>query len=339
VYPAPQLGDVSHDRVLTALLRPLTDAQMTSRRGLSSAFGVRQPMRSTVPHELLITARDLAQVTDRATILDASWIYGPFNEAGIDVRARYAEAHIPDAWFLDLEALSDPDRILDPRVAVITPPRADVLGAVMARTGADPCSLLVVTDMDGGCTTAPFARHALLEAGFRDVRLLDGGTPAWRAAGGEVTDAQPRHLDASTIDPSPPVAGGERVFAGLHELVSASRGRESAQIVDSRAFKSNHGVLPDDYAGLEIPAAVHVSSSAVVEEAGAGLRFKQPSILARLFCEAGVDPRRRKITTCYFGLGSSVVAAALEIAGWGEVRPHPGSLVEYAVRHRLVRPR
>ena len=39
-------------------------------------------------------------------IIDASWIYGPFNQAGIDVRARYCQAHIPDAWFLDLRSLA-----------------------------------------------------------------------------------------------------------------------------------------------------------------------------------------------------------------------------------------
>jgi hypothetical protein len=33
---------------------------------------------------------------------------------------------------------------------------------------------VVVTDMDGGCATAPFARHALMHAGFANVRLLDG---------------------------------------------------------------------------------------------------------------------------------------------------------------------
>jgi len=34
-------------------------------------------------------------------VIDASLIYGPFNQAGIDVRA-----HIPGAWFLDLRSLA-----------------------------------------------------------------------------------------------------------------------------------------------------------------------------------------------------------------------------------------
>lgn len=288
----------------------------------------------------LIGIQDLASHPGAATVLDASWIYGPFNQAGIDVRARYAGAHIPGSWFLDLEALSDPARIFDPRVAVITPPRAKVLHAVMAVTGTDPRSLVVITDMDGGCTTAPFARHALMNAGFEDVRLLDGGTPAWRDAGGALTDAAPRRLDAEATHTPPQLdaSAADRVFASLDELGAALNEPERTAVVDSRAFRSNEGVLPADYAGLEIPAAAYVSSSAVVEEGGAGLRFKSPEALADLFAAAGVDPSRRKITTCYFGLGSSVVATALEIAGWGEARPHPGSLLEYAVKHRLVRP-
>lgn len=287
----------------------------------------------------LISVDDLRRDRERATVLDASWIYAPFNQAGIDVRARYAEAHIPGSWFLDLEALSDPRRILDPRVAVVTPPAPHVLRAAMARTGADLDAPIVVTDMDGGCTTAPFARHALVSAGFADVRLLDGGTPAWTEAGGEVTGAGPRVLDG-VLDRAPAPTEGERdgVFASLHDLTAALGDAGGAQVVDTRAVPDNEDVLPADYAGLAIPAHVVVPSVSVVEEAGAGQRFRSGDALRRVFADAGVDAGRPKIITCYFGLGSSVVATAMEIARQGGARSHPGSLVEYAVATGRVRP-
>lgn len=128
--------------------------------------------------DVLITCDDLRAASDEATILDASWIYEPFNHARVDVRKRYADAHIPGSWFLDLPSFSHPADRHDPRVEVITLPRPEVLRTVLAQAGARPSSPVVVTDMDGGGTTAPFARKALMHAGFDNVRLLDGGTPA-----------------------------------------------------------------------------------------------------------------------------------------------------------------
>ena len=292
-----------------------------------------------MPPSPLITVDQLEAAFDRATIVDASWIYGPFNHAGIDVRRRYAQAHIRGSWFLDLAALSDPARKYDARVDVLTPPRPGVIRTALAHAGAIWSSLVVVTDMDGGCTTAPFARHALLEAGFLDVRLLAGGTPAWCAAGGELTDAGPRYLGADLVSDDAaraPARAGGSVFATHAELMRALDDPAGAQIVDSRAVASNQGVLPADYEGLEVPASAFVPSTGVVEELGAGLQFKSAGKLGDVLRAAGIDPGRPMITTCYFGVGASVVATALEIAGFGSARVHAGSLVEYAARNRLI---
>jgi thiosulfate/3-mercaptopyruvate sulfurtransferase len=288
---------------------------------------------------VLIAPRELERRLAEAVVLDASWIFPPLNPAGIDVRARYAPAHIPGSWFLDLEALTPPARRPDPRVATIVPPPAAELRAALAPTGARPRSLVVVTDMDGGCVTAPFARHALLRAGYADVRLLDGGTPAWAAAGLALTADRPRYLDER-----PPAASRgraaarDRVFAGPAALARALARPGAAQVIDSRALPGNAGVLPPDYDGLEVSPAVRVPSRGVVEDGGAGLRFRSAGELDRLFREAGVARDRARITTCYIGPGASVVATALELAGWGGARVHAGSLVEHAVRRGWVRP-
>jgi thiosulfate/3-mercaptopyruvate sulfurtransferase len=285
----------------------------------------------------LIDVEALGKALHRAIIVDASWVYGPLNAAGIDVRERYAQGHIPGSWFLDLDALSDPKRRLDPRIDAPSPPRPGVLRAALARAGATAHSLIVVTDMDGGCTTAPFARHALIDVGFTDVRLLDGGTPAWAAAGGTLTDEAPRRLQAPGGPPADP-GPGEGVFASLEMLTAALAGAQADQVVDSRMEASNTGILPRDYEDLALPTGLFVSSASVVEEAGAGLRFKPAADLRTLLMEAGIEPGRRKITSCHFGLGASVVATAIELAGLGPVAPHPGPLVEWAVRTGRVCP-
>jgi thiosulfate/3-mercaptopyruvate sulfurtransferase len=287
--------------------------------------------------DVLITCDDLWDAWNEATILDGSWIYGPFNHAGVDVRKRYAAAHIPGSRFLDLASLSDPADRHDPRVEVIAAPRPEALQAALAQAGAGSGSLVVVTDMDGGCTTAPFARHALMHAGFTDVRLLDGGTPAWRGGPVGLSDREPRYLHAGSVPaPSAPDVNSGSIFAGYGWIKRAIEGRHSAQIVDSRADPSNQGFLPSDYVGLEIPSGAHVPSNRVLEPVADALRLRREPELREIFESAGIDHRGLKLTTCYFGLGASVVATALEVAGFDPVLVYPGSLVEYAVKDGLV---
>jgi thiosulfate/3-mercaptopyruvate sulfurtransferase len=289
--------------------------------------------------DVLITCDHLEATLNEATILDASWIYGPFNHAAIDVPRSYAAAHIPGSWFLDLASFSVPADRHDPRVEVITAPRPDSLQMALARTGAGPGSLVVVTDLDGGCTTAPFARHALMHAGFTNVRLLDGGTPAWRGDPVGLTDREPRYLHAGgVLAPSVPDVDRGSAFASYGWIKRVLEGRQPAQIVDSRVDRSNQGFLPPDYVGLEVPAAAHVPSNGVLESADDALRFRREPELREMFESAGIDRRALKVTTCYFGLGASVVATALEIAGFDPVLVYPGSLVEYAVKEGLLQP-
>lgn len=48
-----------------------------------------------------ISVEELVARMADIVVIDSSWIYGPFNQAGIDVRA-----HIPGSWFLDLRSLA-----------------------------------------------------------------------------------------------------------------------------------------------------------------------------------------------------------------------------------------
>jgi len=50
---------------------------------------------------VLWAVEELVTRMAEVVIIDAPLIYGPFNQAGIDVRA-----HIPGSWFLDLRSLA-----------------------------------------------------------------------------------------------------------------------------------------------------------------------------------------------------------------------------------------
>jgi 3-mercaptopyruvate sulfurtransferase SseA len=112
-----------------------------------------------------ISVEELVAHKADIVVIDASWIYGPFNQAGIDVRVRYCQAHIPGAWFLDLRSLARAYPPRDASIDAVTRPPRQVIRELVAKAAPAPQCPIVITDMDGGCTTAPFARHLLLDSG------------------------------------------------------------------------------------------------------------------------------------------------------------------------------
>jgi thiosulfate/3-mercaptopyruvate sulfurtransferase len=255
-------------------------------------------------------------------VLDASWVYPPLNAAGVDVRARYEEAHIPGSVFLDLDALTSA-RPAD--VPAIAPPTPATLRAALATLGVGPHDPLVVTDQDGGVGTAPFARLALLDAGFTNVRLLDGGTPAWAAAGRPLTAEGPRILDRPSA--------GEAVAAGRFvgtEATRAALAEGGAAVVDARLVPSNEGVLPPRFADVVIPAQRVLRPGEVIEETVEGARWREPGELRRLVEARGLVRERPVIVTCHFGLAAAVVATALERAGVADARVDARSVLGWA---------
>ncbi len=250
-----------------------------------------------------------------ATVLDASWLYPPLNAAGIDVRRRYAEAHIPGSVFLDLAALSPPRPAAVADVPAIAPPAPSCLRAALAGLGVGPADLVVVTDQEGGTATAPFARLALLDAGFADVRLLDGGTPAWAAAGRPLTAAAPRTLaERGTAAWTP---GPHLVDARVTGAALAAAG---AVVVDARFVPTNEGILPPRFRDVEIPARAVLRPGEVVEQTAHGARLRTPAAVRALAADRGLATGLEVIVTCHFGVGAAVVATALEQAGFPRVR-------------------
>src|SRR4051794_32053168 len=130
---------------------------------------------------VLVTAQELHALAlsgERPVILDVRWALGT-----TDGYERYLEAHIPGAVYADLEselaAPADPVRGRHPL------PELEVLQEAARRWGLDDDSPVVVYDAVANLSAAR-AWWVLRWAGVRDVRLLDGGLDAWRAAAYEL---------------------------------------------------------------------------------------------------------------------------------------------------------
>lgn len=233
--------------------------------------------------------------------------------------AEYAAGHLPGAVFVDLdEVLAAP-----PGAGGRHPlPDPDGLGAALRLAGVSADRPVVVYD-GGPATSAARAWWVLSWAGHPEVRVLDGGFAAWRAAG------QPESTEAP--EPAP---GDFTPSPGRLPTLDADQAAELARtglLLDARAGERYRGeVEPLDPRAGHIPGAV---SAPTFENNAADGRFKPAAELVERFRALGVEEQEAGGQQVGVYCGSGVTAAhqalALAVAGH-RAALYPGSWSEWS---------
>ncbi|HLI60385.1 MAG TPA: sulfurtransferase [Solirubrobacteraceae bacterium] len=271
----------------------------------------------------LISVEELADALadpDRArrpTVLDVRWDLGQGPRPD-----RYAAAHIPGAAFVDLDrALAAP--VGDGRRGRHPLPDPDTFVTAMRAAGVDSARPVVVYD-DAGGTIAARAWWLLRHHGHRDVALLDGGLPAWTAAGRPTEsgvpdaaarapgdfDGTPGHMP--TLDADQAAALAADPSGALLDARQADRYRGESEPIDPRAG--------------HIPGARHRSTRDNLDSEG---RFLAPRALAEAFAAVGARIGARVGAYCGSGVTAAHEVLALELAGI-DAALYPGSWSEWS---------
>lgn len=235
-----------------------------------------------------------ADVDAAALLLDVRWTL-----AGPDPDAYRAE-HLPGAVLCDLDAvLAGPPG--DGGRHPLPEPRQ--LAADLARLGVRVDRPVVAYDGGNG---APAARAwwCLRWLGHPDVRVLDGGLPAWRAAGRPVSSGW---VDPEPVrDPGLPAPG----FPHLPVLDAdgAARTAREGVLLDARTPERYRGEAePVDPVAGRIPGAVNAPDP----RAAAGLVGSRRPVGA--YCGSGVTA-----AATVLALEAAGVPAALYVGSWSE---------------------
>lgn len=264
--------------------------------------------------DVLITADALVKrlaAGEPTTLLDVRWTLSE-----PDGRGAYLQGHLPGAVYVSLE-----DELTDHTVrgrGRHPLPSGSAVQAAARRWGIHDGRPVVVYD-DWNRAGSARAWWVLTAAGVPDVRILDGGLPAWKAAGGPIEEGQ--------VDPVPGdvSVAHDDLYAGALPTLTADE-VQSRPLLDARAPERYRGdVEPVDAVAGHIPGAHNLPSTALLSEN----ETFAVGALDGLLSERGIGPQDSIGVYCGSGITAAVTVAALTALG-RDAALFPGSWSQWS---------
>lgn len=246
-------------------------------------------------------------------VIDGSWYLPAMNR---DPKQEYAAGHIPGAVFFDVDAISDHTSSLPHML----PSEADFATAMSTMGIGDTARAVVYDGL--GLLSAARVWWTLRVFGMSQVAVLDGGLPAWRAAGLPVEDRpvarQPANFSARL----------NRAAVADAPLVRANIETGTHRVLDARGAERFEGRAGEPRPGLRsghIPGSRNIPFTAIAPDG----RLLPPDRLRAAFLAAGDDASKPVITSCGSGVSAAILTLALVLQGRDPGLLYDGSWTEW----------
>lgn len=240
---------------------------------------------------------------------------------------EYADGHIPGAvnWYWK-------DVFWDPRMRDFVTPAQ--MAKLLGGAGISPDTTIVF--YSGRMQYGAYGAWALKTmAGHADVRVLNGGRRAWKAAGGELTLDVP--ADAPAVDYVPSRTARDDSSRASRQDVLERLGRDGVVFLDARYEEEYVGDRVKPGAGVDhgaerhgrIPGAVNLPFRALI---GEDFHLRPVAELEAAFRSVGAAPDQTGEVIAYCRLGhraSLTWFAATQVLGWDHFRAYDGSWTEW----------
>ena len=249
-------------------------------------------------------------------VLDASWALD-----GADMHALFLKDHIPGAQFFDIEAISDHSTDL-PHMAPSPEQFATAVGAL----GIAATDHVVIYDRQG-LFSAARAWWTFKLMGHVFVHVLQGGLPAWKAAGYPVVSDVTTPVATVYLPDHHP----EKIisFEELRRHVDMKRDL----ILDARSKARFEGTAPEPRAGLRsghMPGSRSLPFTELIRDGALKTRYE----LEAIFSGYGIAPNHSVITSCGSGVTAAIISMALEEIGHTQALLYDGSWSEWGQEGR-----
>ena len=240
----------------------------------------------------------------------------------IDVRPAedYANGHIPGATHFDLFGLSLIDTSEAPLKAFMF-----MIHHVLELRGVDESKEVVFYEDNSGMRAAR-GLWFLEYYGHPNVKMLDGGFRAWKAAGAPVTS------DATPPKTAPFKIAERRDVLATTDDVLRSLGQKQIAILDTRSESEYLGTHVRAARGGAIPGAIHIEWTDNIAPDG---KFKSNDELKTMYEKAGITPDKEVVSYCQGGYRAAHSYVALRLLGFPKVRNYIGSWKEWGDRADL----
>ncbi|MDE2336896.1 MAG: sulfurtransferase [Alphaproteobacteria bacterium] len=246
----------------------------------------------------LFTAAELKSVLNHphVRILDASYNQPPAAEG------------IPGAVDFDIDDIANKGAPF-----AHTVPTAEVFAAKVGALGISNEDLVVIYDRKGLSMAAARAWWMFRLFGHENVRVLDGGLPAWIAAGFATAE--------KTATPKPAVFTAKMNNALFRQVeqVAGNLLRKEFSLIDARdAQRFEAGHIPDSF---NIPYATLITAAG---------SLKPRAELEKAFAGAHIAPQKKITCSCGSGVTACVLALALFELGNKDAAVYDGSWTEWS---------
>jgi thiosulfate/3-mercaptopyruvate sulfurtransferase len=266
-----------------------------------------------------------AQDLPAGPVVTTSWVASQLQSPSLVLlhvgeRAGYDQEHIPGARFVEMRDVSH--RTANGLPLELLPP--DSLRRQLEALGISDRSRVVVYFGKDWVTPATRILFTLDWAGLGDrSALLDGGLPAWKAAGHPVTSEATAPRSGRL---SPLRVRGTAVVDG--DFVRANLGRPGLAIVDARAAMFYDGPKHGEHRAGHVPGARNIPFSEIADDQ---LRIKDRAALESLFRQAGVKAGDTIVAYCHIGQQATAVVLAARLLGH-DVKLYDGSFDDWSRR-------
>lgn len=278
-------------------------------------------------HTNLMSADTLKQKlgSQRVRIVDASW-FMPASK--VDVHQQFIDEHISGAVFFDIDEVCDQISSLPHML-----PTAPQFSSAVTELGIRNDNEIIVYD-SAGLFSAARVWWMFRYFGHENVKVLDGGLPAWRAADGDIEVGElAENLDSANLGEKKPfIATINETFLVDRDVLIKNIESGELVVLDARSHGRFTGEQPEPRQGLE-PGHMPRSRSLPFDQLIENGRLKPKPELAKLFSKLGLDAEQDDtaiVTSCGSGVTAAIITLALNEVGFGMHKLYDGAWAEWA---------